>query len=151
MALEDLRVDSGSSSRAANSRCGLPRSSGPGGQHVNKTETAVELRLDVGPSGSLSNNDKERIVEALAPRLAGADSTLIVRASSHRSQRRNLEEARERMAALPARAPAPRKSRRATKPTRGSQKRRLDAKRRRSDIKRQRRKRGRGLRALNAQ
>ena len=42
---------------------------------VNKTETAVELRLDVGPSGSLSNNDKERIVEALAPRLAGEDST----------------------------------------------------------------------------
>lgn len=142
MALEDLRVDSRVVIAGSELEVRTSRSSGPGGQHVNKTETAVELRLDVGPSGSLSNNDKERIVAALAPRLAGADSTLIVRASSHRSQRRNLEEARERMAALLARALAPRKARRATKPTRGSQNRRLDAKRRRSDTKRQRRKRG---------
>ena len=142
MAREDLRVASRVVSAGSELEVRTSRSSGPGGQHVNKTETAVELRLDVGPSGSLSNNDRERIVAALAPRLAGADSTLIVRASSHRSQRRNLEEARERMAALLARALAPRKARRATKPTRGSQKRRLDAKRRRSDIKRQRRKRG---------
>ena len=142
MALEDLRVDSRVVVAGSELEVRTSRSSGPGGQHVNKTETAVELRLDVGPSRSLSNNDKERVFAALGPRLAGADSTLIVRASSHRSQRRNLEEARERMAALLARALAPRKARRATKPTRGSQQRRLDAKRRRSDIKRQRRKRG---------
>ena len=142
MAIEDLRVDSRVVIAGGELEVRTSRSSGPGGQHVNKTETAVELRLDVGPSQSLSNNDKERVFEVLAPRLAGADSTLIVRASSHRSQRRNLEEARERMAELLARALAPRKTRRATKPTRGSQRRRLDAKRRRSDIKRQRRKRG---------
>ncbi|MEC7233431.1 MAG: alternative ribosome rescue aminoacyl-tRNA hydrolase ArfB [Planctomycetota bacterium] len=142
MSLEDLRVDSRVVIAGSELEVRTSRSSGPGGQHVNKTETAVELRLDVRPSECLSNNDKERILEALAPRLAGAASTLIVRASSHRSQRRNLDEARERMAELLARALAPRKARRATKPTRGSQRRRLDAKRRRSDIKRQRRKRG---------
>jgi len=142
VALEDLRVDSRVVIAGGELEVRTSRSSGPGGQHVNKTETAVELRLDVRTSESLSNNDKERILEALAPRLAGADSTLIVRASSHRSQRRNLEEARERMVELLARVLAPRKTRRATKPTRGSQRRRLDAKRRRSDIKRQRRQRG---------
>ncbi|MEC8493942.1 MAG: alternative ribosome rescue aminoacyl-tRNA hydrolase ArfB, partial [Planctomycetota bacterium] len=130
MAIEDLRVDSRVVIAGSELEVRTSRSSGPGGQHVNKTETAVELRLDVGPSQSLSNHDKERVFEVLAPRLAGADSTLIVRASSHRSQRRNLEEARERMAELLARALAPRKTRRATKPTRGSQRRRLDAKRR---------------------
>lgn len=142
MASQDLRVDSRVVIAGAELEVRTSRSSGPGGQHVNKTETAVELRLDVAPSESLSNKDKDRIREALAPRLAGEAATLIVRASSHRSQRRNLEEARERMAALLAKALAPKKTRRATKPTRGSQRRRLDAKKRRSDIKRQRRRGG---------
>lgn len=115
------------------------RASGPGGQHVNKLETAVELRFTVGGSRVLTNNDKERVEGALGARLIGTDRILAVRSQAHRSQRRNLEAARERLAALIRDAIAPRKSRRATKPTRGSQRRRLDSKKKRGDIKRQRR------------
>ena len=115
------------------------RSSGPGGQHVNKLETAVEVRFATGSSRALTNNDKAKVREALGPRLMGENLVLAVRSQAHRSQRRNLDAARERLAALLREALAPKKARRATKPTRGSQRRRLDAKKKRGDIKRQRR------------
>ncbi|WP_106296932.1 alternative ribosome rescue aminoacyl-tRNA hydrolase ArfB [Knoellia remsis] len=110
------------------------RSSGPGGQGVNTTDSRVELTFDPATSRSLTPRQSERVLEALASRLV--QGRLVVVASEHRSQLRNRAAARERLAAMlrEALAPPP-PQRRATKPTRGSQRRRLDAKARRGEIK----------------
>ncbi|MCL2552148.1 MAG: aminoacyl-tRNA hydrolase [Actinomycetia bacterium] len=114
------------------------RSSGPGGQHVNTTDTQVELRFDLAATESLPPVWKERALERLAGRLAGG--VLTVRASEHRSQWRNREAAEARMAALLAQATAPPpKARRATRIPRGINERRLRVKKQRSETKRNRR------------
>jgi ribosome-associated protein len=114
------------------------RSSGPGGQGVNTTDSRVELRYDVARSTALNATQRERALERLAGRLV--DGALSVTASEHRSQQQNRAAARTRLAALVAAAvaPAPR-ARRATRPTRGSVERRIAAKKRRADVKRLRR------------
>ncbi len=111
------------------------RSSGPGGQGVNTADSRVELVLDVDATAALSEAQRRRVVRALGSRLVEG-RLLVVTASEHRQQRRNRVAARERMAVLlrESLAPPP-PARRATRPTRGSQHRRLDAKHRRSDIK----------------
>jgi len=111
------------------------RSSGPGGQHVNKTETAVELSFDVAGTRSLPAPLKERALQRLAGKLV--DGVITVRADELRSQFRNRDAARAKLAALLAAATAPPpKPRRPTKPTRGSQERRLAGKQRRGETKR---------------
>jgi ribosome-associated protein len=114
------------------------RSSGPGGQGVNTTDSRVELSFDVAGSPSLPAATRARMLERLEGRLV--DGVVTVAASEHRAQLSNRRAARERLTALlvEAAAPPPRR-RRATKPTRAANQRRLDAKRRRSDTKRARR------------
>jgi ribosome-associated protein len=111
------------------------RSSGPGGQHVNTTDTQVELRFDLAATDALPEVWKERALERLAGRLTGG--VLVVRASEHRSQWRNRETAAVRMAAVLAEATAPPpRPRRKKKVPRGINERRLRNKKRRSDVKR---------------
>lgn len=113
------------------------RSSGPGGQHVNTADSRVQLSLDLGTTNALDDDQRARVLQNLAPRLAG--TVLTVSAEEHRSQRRNREAARQRLAELLRDAVAPPIPRRPTRPTRGSRRRRLEAKRQRSEIKSNRR------------
>ncbi|GAB7193529.1 alternative ribosome rescue aminoacyl-tRNA hydrolase ArfB [Kineococcus sp. NUM-3379] len=114
------------------------RAGGPGGQGVNTTDSRVELSFDVARSPSLGEVARARVLERLAGRLV--DGVLTVVASEHRAQLRNREAARARLAALLADAVAPpAAARRPTRPTKGSQRRRVDAKKRRGDVKRLRR------------
>ncbi|MET9314482.1 alternative ribosome rescue aminoacyl-tRNA hydrolase ArfB [Kribbella sp. NPDC003505] len=111
------------------------RSSGPGGQSVNTTDSRVELSFDVAGTSALSDVLKARALERLGPRLV--DGVLTIAASEYKSQWRNREAARERLAVLvrEAIAPPPRK-RRPTKPSKASVRRRLDDKKRRGETKR---------------
>jgi len=111
------------------------RSSGPGGQSVNTTDSRVELRWDVAASDVLADWQRERLLARLAGRLV--DGRLSVVASEQRSQLQNRQAARERMGQLVAEAMRPPPPpRRPTKPTRGAKERRLAGKRHRSDVKR---------------
>lgn len=115
------------------------RSSGPGGQHVNTTDSRVALSWNVADSAALSENQRAKLFQRLKHRMISG--TLVVTASEQRSQLRNREIALARLAGLVAEglAPAP-ATRRRTKPTRGSNFRRLDAKKQRSATKQQRQK-----------
>ncbi|MBX9423791.1 MULTISPECIES: alternative ribosome rescue aminoacyl-tRNA hydrolase ArfB [Streptomyces] len=113
------------------------RSSGPGGQHVNTSDSQVELRFDLAATESLPEVWKARALERLATRLV--NGVVTVRASEHRSQWRNRETAAVRLAALLAEATAPPpKPRRPTKIPRGINERRLREKKQRSETKRTR-------------
>ncbi|MBU8859332.1 MULTISPECIES: alternative ribosome rescue aminoacyl-tRNA hydrolase ArfB [unclassified Micromonospora] len=123
---------------AAELRERFSRSSGPGGQGVNTTDSRVELSFDLGGSPSVPETLRERALARLAGRLVGG--VLTVTASEHRAQLANREAARERMAALLREAVAPPpKPRRATRPSRGAKERRLAEKKRQSQRKRDRR------------
>lgn len=111
------------------------RSSGPGGQNVNKTSSAAELLFDLAATPSIPEPYKSRALNRLAGRLV--DGVLTVRAEEHRSQWQNRQAAQARLSAMLYDATAPEaRQRKATKPSRGTQERRLDNKRRRSDVKR---------------
>ena len=116
------------------------RSSGPGGQSVNTSDSRAELSFDVARSPSLDEHLRARVLQRLAGRLV--DGVLTIAASEQRSQLQNREEAERRLAQLlrEALAPPP-PPRRATRPTRGSKERRLKVKRQRSDLKASRRRR----------
>jgi ribosome-associated protein len=113
------------------------RSSGPGGQSVNTADSRVELRFDLAGSRSLPASVRDRLLRRLSGRLV--NGAVVVVASEHRSQLRNREAARSRLAALlrSALAPPP-PARRPTRPSNAAREERLAAKRRRSQLKRHR-------------
>jgi ribosome-associated protein len=110
------------------------RSSGPGGQNVNKLSTAVQLRFDVRGSPSLPNDVALRLMR-LGGRRITKDGVLVLIAQNHRTQERNRAEAQERLVDLIRQAAVKPIPRRATKPTKASKQRRIEGKKRRSGIK----------------
>jgi ribosome-associated protein len=114
------------------------RSSGPGGQHVNKTATAVRLRFDAANSPSLHPPVRDRLLK-----LAGARATphgeILIEVHEFRSQKQNREAARDRLTDLLRRAARPPKRRTKTKPTKGSKERRIEGKKARGQKKKLRR------------
>lgn len=126
----DVRVSSSLVIPAAELRWQFSRSSGPGGQHVNTTDTQAELTWDATLSAVLTQSQRDRILNRFPT------GVVSVRSSTHRSQLRNREEALEKLGAAvrSALAPPPRK-RRKTRPSRSSIRRQQQAKRHRSQIK----------------
>ena len=114
------------------------RASGPGGQHVNKASTAVELRFHVEGSRSLPADVKRRLLQIAKTRISD-EGVLVIQASRFRSQKQNREDALERLAELIRRAKTKPKKRKKTHPSRASKERRLEEKKRRSAIKKDRR------------
>jgi ribosome-associated protein len=135
---EDLTIRPGVAVPASELTWRFSRSSGPGGQGVNTTDSRVELLLDVATTSALGPTLRARALERLGDRLVAG--VLRVTAQEERSQLRNRELARQRMAQALADAitPPPRK-RRPTKPAKSAVERRLNSKKRRSDVKQRRR------------
>ena len=113
------------------------RSSGPGGQRVNKVSTAVHLRFDLGRSPSLPEDVKARLKKIAGRRLTDA-GLLVIRAQRYRSQEKNRQDARQRLINLIRKAIQPPKRRKKTRPSATSRAQRLENKRHRSRIKKMR-------------
>jgi ribosome-associated protein len=114
------------------------RSSGPGGQNVNKLSTAVQLRFNARRSPSLPNDVALRLMRLAGSRLT-KDGVIIITAQSHRTQERNRQDARDRLIALIQEAAVVPAKRRPTKPSKASREKRLESKKHRGSIKGMRR------------
>lgn len=135
---DDLEVRAGLIIPAADLQWTAVRSSGPGGQHVNRTATKVELRFDLPRTRALRPDVKARLRRIAAGRL-DADGWLVVESQRTRSQVQNVEDARSKLADLVRAALIRPKRRRPTKPSRAAKRRRLEDKRKQGDKKRARR------------
>ena len=113
------------------------RSSGPGGQNVNKTSTGVQLRFNAATSPALTDYVRARLL-SLAGSRATADGVIIITATEHRSQLANREEALARLVALIRQATERPKYRRPTRPSKAAKERRMEGKARRGDVKKTR-------------
>lgn len=110
------------------------RAGGPGGQHVNTTDTRVQVRFELEKCEALAPAVKERLRRSCS-RYLTRDGALVLACAEHRSRQRNVDTVRERLAGAIRAALVPPKKRRPTRPSRASKKRRLDAKSRRSKVK----------------
>ena len=115
------------------------RSSGPGGQKVNKSSTKAVLHWKYMESSALSKRDKDRFFELFETRINDSDEA-VIQCDSTRHQKRNLEEAFSRLCEMVRMAKARPKKRKPTRPTKASQRKRVDQKKQRSDIKKNRKK-----------
>ncbi|MCB0366221.1 MAG: aminoacyl-tRNA hydrolase [Bdellovibrionaceae bacterium] len=113
------------------------RSSGPGGQHVNRTESKVDVRWDLESSAAVTDTQKARLRHKLATRL-NKDGILIISCDEYRYRARNIEESQSRLKDLLTSALKIPKPRKKTKPTKSSVKKRLEGKKQRSDLKKSR-------------
>jgi ribosome-associated protein len=134
---EDLELRPGLVIPAGELRAEAARSGGPGGQNVNKVASKVVLRFAPLASRAFDEAQRARLTERLGARL-NAQGELVIHASRHRERLRNLDDARQRLASALLAALARPRRRVATKPTRGSKRRRLEGKRRRGEVKRTR-------------
>ncbi|MFW5925070.1 MAG: alternative ribosome rescue aminoacyl-tRNA hydrolase ArfB [Myxococcota bacterium] len=134
---EDLTIRPGVVIPASDLEWEAVRASGPGGQHVNKTATRVELRFDLQGTRALPPDAKARLRRMAAGRL-DAEGRLLVESQRTRSQARNIEDAREKLREMIAAALVRPKRRRPTKPSRAAKKRRVEEKRKHSEKKRAR-------------
>ena len=134
---ERLTIRPGISLDTGELRWRFVASGGPGGQNVNKVATKAVLSFDVAQSPSLNEGQRARLLDKLASRLT-KDGVLVLHSSEHRTQERNQRAALERLVAVLEGGLHVPKTRRKTKPTRGSVQRRLDAKKRAGEKKRRR-------------
>lgn len=133
-AVDDLDLGDGTVIPAAELDVRFTRSGGPGGQHVNTSDTKVVLRFDVARSPSLDEDQRRVLLERLRSRLTD-DGVLVLHASEHRSQTRNREAAVVRLGSLLREALRPRRSRRRTAVPSAAREQRLRSKQRRSEAK----------------
>ena len=132
--MPELRINSALSIPLDEFRASFIRASGPGGQHVNKSSTAVQVRFDARNSPSLTDDVRQRLVQLAGNRMTSGGE-LIVTAQRFRSRERNRQDALERIATLVRRATIQPKKRRRTRPSASARKRRLDDKKKRGNLK----------------
>jgi ribosome-associated protein len=135
---DDLIVDDQHRIPAEELELSASRSSGPGGQHVNTTDSRIQVRWDVQRTLALTDEERERVAKRLASRLT-QDGVLVLACDVHRSQRRNREEVLARLADLVRQALVRPRPRKPTAVPRSVREKRLQAKRARADLKRIRR------------